>query len=335
MSWGYPFQMDKPKSIIEFFNQMLSRREYLIPLISAQYQFPNHYYGLTSAALLEDLFVDAAINFKNQEHHGLQLERPERTNEENITTDAKGEKGWDYKYEGQNYSHKVGSKVQSIALLWDATFQLPEDGTYSYPSPIVMVLSNYKDKNADLVLNDNRKIQVTPLSQFRSKELTENQSIIFAKKLSNKKWQILEVLKVSQPSLIINQALNLQSVWGKMMRYWSEGAPANSIEIFVSKPKKNQIEILPSIEPVEINFKALPGIYLFPKESLQSVQVKKNNRAILLPTEKVQELMEIAVESSNFSYLPNWFTCYANNRSIDLYLVQRAEYDRLNSAARN
>jgi hypothetical protein len=123
-------------------------------LISAQYQFPNHYYGLTSAALLEDLFVDAAINFKNQEHHGLQLERPERTNEENITTDAKGEKGWDYKYEGQNYSHKVGSKVQSIALLWDATYQLPEDGTYSYPSPIVMVLSNYKNKNANLVLSN-------------------------------------------------------------------------------------------------------------------------------------------------------------------------------------
>ena len=146
--------MDKPKSIIDFFSQMLSRREYLIPLISAQYQFPNHYYGLTSAALLEDLFVDAAINFKNQEHHGLQLERPERTNEENITTDAKGEKGWDYKYEGQNYSHKVGSKVQSIALLWDATYQLPEDGTYSYPSPIVMVLSNYKNKNANLVLSD-------------------------------------------------------------------------------------------------------------------------------------------------------------------------------------
>ena len=79
---------------------MFSKREYLIPIIAAQYQFPNHYYGLTSAALLEDLFVDAAINFKNQHHHGLQLERPERLNDEKQKTDAKGEKGWDYKYEG-------------------------------------------------------------------------------------------------------------------------------------------------------------------------------------------------------------------------------------------
>ena len=65
--------MDKPKNIIDFFSQMLSKREYLIPLIAAQYQFPNHYYGLTSAALLEDLFVDATINFKNQEFPDLQM----------------------------------------------------------------------------------------------------------------------------------------------------------------------------------------------------------------------------------------------------------------------
>jgi hypothetical protein len=68
---------------------------------------------------------------------------------------------------------------------------------------------------------------------------------------------------------------------------------------------------------------------------LQKVKAKKNNRAILLPKEKVEELMNNAVANRNFTYLPNWFTSYATNRSVDLYLVQRAEYDRLNSAARN
>ena len=327
--------MEKPRSIIDFFTQMLSKREYLIPLISAQYQFPSHYYGLTSAALLEDLFVDAAINFKNQEHHGLQLERPEQTNQENVITDAKGVKGWDYKYEGENYSHKVGSKVQSIALLWDATYELPEDGTYSYPSPIVMVLSNYKNKNANLILNQNTKIQVTPISQYRSKELQENQNIIIAKNVSGTNWEILEVIKVPGHNMKVSEVLNLQSVWSKMMAYWSEGMLANSIEIFVSKSRKKPMEIVASTAPVQIDFKAFPGVYLFPKESLQNVKVKKNNRAILLPTEKVQELMDTAVETSNFTFLPNWFTCYASNRSVDLYLIQRAEYDRLNSAARN
>jgi len=331
----YSKGMEKPQSIIEFFTQMLSRREYFIPLIAAQYQFPTHYYGLTSAALLEDLFVDAAINFKNQEHHGLQLERPEKTNDENLTTDAKGEKGWDYKYDGQNYSHKVGSKVQSIALLWDATYKLPESGTYSYPSPIVMVLSNYKHKNANLILNAKQKLQLTPISQYRSKELEPNQDIIFAKKLIGNDWQILEVIENTNSVRKVTEILDLQSVWSKMMAIWSEGHAANSIEIFVTKPKKKKVPLIASSELVQIDFKALPGVYLFPKESLQNVKVKKNNRAVLLPTLKVQELMDVAVNEDNFTYLPNWFTCYASNRSVDLYLVQRAEYDRLNSAARN
>ena len=327
--------MEKPKSIIEFFTQMLSRREYFIPLISAQFQFPNHYYGLTSAALLEDLFVDAAINFKNQEHHGLQLERPERTNNENLTTDAKGEKGWDYKYEGQNYSHKVGAKVQSIALLWDATYELPKDETYSYPSPIVMVLSNYKYKNANLIFGEKEKFQVTPLSQYRSKMICDGQQLIFAKKLNGSNWEVLDVIEVESGEHTITQVMDLNYVWNKMMGYWASGAHANSIEIFITKISKLKVPKSGITRTVQIDFKALPGVYLFPKESLQNVNVVKNNRAILLPAAKVQELMDDAIESSKFTYLPNWFICYATNRSVDLYLVQRAEYDRLNSAARN
>jgi len=314
---------------------MLSRREYFIPLISAQYQFPNHYYGLTSAALLEDLFVDAAINFKNQEHHSLQLERPERTNDENLTTDAKGEKGWDYKYEGQNYSHKVGAKVQAIALLWDATYELPEDGTYSYPSPIIMVLSNYKDKNAKLIFEDKENVQVTPLSQYRMKKINEKQKLIFVKKLSGTNWEILDIYDVPSGDHPLSEVIDLQSIWKKMMGYWSDGTSANSIEIFVTKAGKKDITKSKINSLIEIDFKALPGVYLFPKESLQKVSVKKNNRAILLPTETVKALMDRAVLNKNFTYLPNWFTAYATNRSVDLYQVQRAEYDRLNSAARN
>jgi hypothetical protein len=55
----------------------------------------------------------------------------------------------------------------------------------------------------------------------------------------------------------------------------------------------------------------------------------------LLPTEKVLQFAKSAFDANNFTYLPNWYSCYATNRSVDLYLVQRAEYDRLNSAARN
>ena len=230
--------MDRPKSIIDFFSQMLAKREYLIPLIAAQYQFPNHYYGLTSAALLEDLFVDAAINFRNQEYPDLQMERPERTTEENLTTDAKGEKGWDYKYEGQNYSHKVGAKIQSIALLWDATYELPEDETYSYPSPMVMVLSNYKNKNAALILENEKKIQITPISNYRNKEVSSGQSIVIAKRIKGNSWKLLETIEIVSDIKQVTEALSIESVWKKMTKYWSGDNAANNIEIFVTKKSK-------------------------------------------------------------------------------------------------
>ena len=333
----YPLEMEKPKNIVDFFAHMLSKREYLIPLVAAQYQFPNHYYGLTSAALLEDLFVDAAINFKNQDYPDLQMERPERTTDKNLTTDAKGEKGWDYKYEGQNYSHKVGAKIQSIALLWDATFVLPADQTYSYPSPIVMVLSNYKNKNANLLLGS-KKIQLTSISNYRNKAIQSGQSIIVARRVSGNNWQLLEVIEIENDIKNVIQVLSLDDAWKMMTKYWSRNISANDLEIFVTKKSKYLQEIKSFSEEqtkVEIDFIALPGVYLFPKESLQKVRVVKNNRAILLPTEKVLQFAKSAFDANNFTYLPNWYSCYATNRSVDLYLVQRAEYDRLNSAARN
>jgi len=199
-----------------------------------------------------------------------------------------------------------------------------------------MVLSNYKGKNGHLVLNEKNKIQITPLSQFRGKELKPDQKIIFAKRMKSKKWIILEQIEILQDGTKLSQVLDLTTVWKKMMNFWGDGTPANDIEIFVTKAsnKGKKSIIIPNGE-LEIDFKALPGVYLFPKESLQKVKVIKNNRAILLPIEKVQEFVEKAFETDNFTYIPNWFTCYASTRSVDLYLVQRAEYDRLNSAARN
>jgi hypothetical protein len=329
--------VEKPKNIIDFFSQMLGKREYLIPLIAAQYQFPNHYYGLTSAALLEDLFVDAAINFKNQEYPDLQMERPERTTEENLTTDAKGEKGWDYKYEGQNYSHKVGAKIQSIALLWDATYELPDDGTYSYPSPMIMVLSNYKNKNASLLLGKDKNVQITSIANYRNKEIKSGQFIIIAKRIKGNYWKLLETIEVSKDTNKVANILNIDTVWKKMTKYWSGGSAANDYEIFVTKKSKHS-ELLKSVcteeIKVEIDFIALPGVYLFPKDFLQNIKVVKNNRAILLPNERVLEFVRTSFSLDNFTYLPNWYSCYASGSSVDLYLVQRAEYDNLNSAAR-
>jgi hypothetical protein len=328
--------VDKPIGIIDFFGEMLAKREYLIPLVAAQYQFPNHYHQMTAAALIEDLFVDAAINFKNEAHRGIELIRPEKTTKNKEIVDAKGEKGWDYRYEGQNYSHKVGKNIQDIALLWDATYELPVDQTYSYPSPMVFVLSNYQSKRyAYLNLNEKDKVQILSLTSFRNRTLNLTQSIIIVKKQQGQLWKVMEHIEVTEEHKFISDFLPLDKLWAKMMDFWTSGSEANELEIFVIEKNKSQGSlVIESGQTVSIDFSALPGIYIFPFESLQKVKVKKNNRAILLPTKTVTELVEKSFTSGQFVLCPNWYTYYADARSVDLYQVQRSEYDKLNTAAR-
>ena len=65
--------MGKSRELVSFFEEMLSRQEYLIPMVAASFQYPIHYYGMTSAALLEDLFVDASINFRNNHRRDVEI----------------------------------------------------------------------------------------------------------------------------------------------------------------------------------------------------------------------------------------------------------------------
>ena len=43
--------------VIHAIQGMLGRPDFLLPLAAAERQFRDHYYGLNSAALLEDLFL--------------------------------------------------------------------------------------------------------------------------------------------------------------------------------------------------------------------------------------------------------------------------------------
>src|SRR5262245_34274264 len=97
-------------SVLEAIAGMLARPDFLLPLAAAERQFRDHYYGLNSAALLEDLFFDALGNFLRQTRPQTTLLRP-----------PPGQKGWDYSFDGLRLSHKVSQKADVIAALWDAT----------------------------------------------------------------------------------------------------------------------------------------------------------------------------------------------------------------------
>jgi hypothetical protein len=322
--------MGKSRELVSFFEEMLSRQEYLIPMVAASFQYPIHYYGMTSAALLEDLFVDASINFRNNHRRDVEISRPERdiAGEE---ASSKGVRGWDYQFQGEHFSHKVGKGVNEIALLWDATVKLPEDKKWSYDSTMVYVLSHYKKASANLLLSGN-KIQLTSVLSFRNKSISAGQQLLIVERLSRTQWKVHEVSVLSDSSSIVN-AIPFDAIWGKMVSYWAKDT-ANKFELFITtKATKTRLE-LPADGLVEIDFEAHPGIYVFEREQLQNIEVTQNNRAVLLPRATVMKLIQLSAEEKLFVFMPSWYMAYAENRPADLYLAQKQEFDLLNSASR-
>ena len=299
-------------------------------MVAASFQYPIHYYGMTSAALLEDLFVDASINFRNNHRRDVEISRPERdmAGEE---ASSKGVKGWDYQFQGEHFSHKVGKGVNAIALLWDATVKLPEDKRWSYDSTMVYVLSHYKKASANLQLNET-KIQLTSILSYRNKAVSKGQQLLIVERLSRTKWKVHEVSEVPD-SVSIVTALPFDSIWGKMVSYWAKET-ANKFELFITtKALKGGLDV-PVDGIVEIDFEAHPGIYVFEKEKLQNIEVTQNNRAVLLPPTTVMKLTQSSAEDNLFVFMPSWYMAYAENRPAYLYLAQKQEFDLLNSASR-
>ena len=323
--------MGQSRELVSFFEDMLSRQEYLIPIVAASFQYPIHYYGMTSAALLEDLFVDASINFRNSHRREIEISRPERA-VEGEEANSKGVKGWDYQFQGEHFSHKVGKGVNAIALLWDATVKLPEDKRWSYESTMVYVLSNYKKTSANLISDKLPKLQVTSLHAFRNKPIKSDQLIFIVERLSPSRWKIHEVLS-SKPVKDVSTLIPLDEIWGKMISYWSK-SNANKFEIFISSKstEKDYRQLIGEV--VEIDFEAHPGVYVFEKEKLQNIEVTQNNRAVLLPASTVGKLALDSATEGLFVFMPSWYMAYAENRPADLYLAQRQEFDSLNSASR-
>jgi hypothetical protein len=323
--------VSKSRELVSFFEDMLSRQEYLIPLVAASFQYPIHYYGMTSAALLEDLFVDASINFRNSYRREVEISRPERA-AEGEEANSKGVKGWDYQFQGEHFSHKVGKGINAIALLWDATVELPPDRRWNYESTMVYVLSNYRKSNANLLVSDSTKIQISSVLTFRNRAIKANQAALVCERVSRKKWKVMEVIKLSETS-DINSALPLDSIWEKMIGNWAKTS-ANKWDVFVTlKPLDPKIEI-PLGEEVEIDYEAHPGVYVFEKEKLQGIEVTQNNRAVLLPATTVGSLAQQSAEDNMFVFMPSWYMAYAENRPADLYLAQKQEFELLNSASR-
>lgn len=306
------------RALLETLAEMLASPTYLFPLAAAQRQYRQHYYGLSSAALLEDLFYDALSNYLAQFRPAVRFERPER-----------GQKGWDYRFEGLPVSHKVGLKPQPIAVLWDATVRATE---WSFESPVVFVCSGYRPPTGPMS-SDAQSRGVRPVTGDPGEVVKANHRVWLVRWPSDGDAEILWTT-CAESDATLAEVAHFDAVWTVVAEHLRSGGAANELELLRSASRDASANRFDEVgTPVDLAFKFRSGINFFPRASLQHVPVTSNNRALLMSAETVEEKMQEAVDNDRFVPMPLWFALYAGTRPPDVFLAQLAEYEALFSPA--
>jgi hypothetical protein len=287
--------------------------------VAAERQFREHYYGLNSAALLEDLFFDALGNYLRQTEPDAVLLRP-----------PTGQKGWDYTFNGLNVSHKVSQKVDAIAAIWDAT--LVDVTRWSFDDPIVYVLSGNSPSTSVLVEIDGQlPLACRAVSDLGKPFRADGRTLLIVEWPTGSRIPRVLDLVETDPGQLASDALPFSRVWRHVAEHIRGGGAANEIDVLVTnrRPRPMTLEAirtsgLPAAADVSVPYRG--GVYLFPRSLLQDLAVTSNNRAVLIPKPTIQELLAQARELGLSTPLPLWYTVYAQERPPDMYSAQRAEY---------
>ncbi|QOR70766.1 hypothetical protein IM660_00055 [Ruania alkalisoli] len=327
MSENLPDQ-ETERTFVGCVREMLARPDFLIPLAAAERQYRDHYYGLNSAALLEDLFFDALGNFVRQTRPDVGLRRP-----------PTGQKGWDYDFNGLRISHKVSQNISAVAALWDATRQ--DLATWSFDEPITYVLGgNTPPTQVRLVLGDGTEIRCRAAASLTPTYRLDGRSLIVVRWPSSGSQPLLLRVVDLVSAVQVREALPFGELWDLIADHVSSGGPANDIDVLVTNRRTSPSEraalnhALGSDPSVDISVPMRSGVYILSRDTLQDLRVETNNRAVLIPKDTVAGLLTEAVLRSNFISLPLWYWAYAEPRPPDMYLSQRLEYDGLFSARR-
>ena len=295
----------------EVLDEMFGRAEFLHPFVAAQEQFRQRYYGLASAAMLEDLFFDALASFIRNHRPNLQLERA-----------PKGQRGVDYSFERLAISHKV-SKAGAvvIAALWDATVEVDR---WTFESPICLIVSGYSSKKlvASVAGTQSALRPLVPEAQIGVGEV-----IVIGRWIDRGSTMRVEQIIAPQPGPICD-VLPFDQIWRELAPIAGTDSGVNELEVLITPG--TTAPSLTSGAVVMFDGSILrPGAYLLDRSWLRDLSVERNNRAVLVPKSTVVDLMHRAVEHGTFSQLSIWFSAYAGLEPPDLYLTQRISYDRL------
>lgn len=289
----------------EVIGAMLADPDWLMPLVAAQVQYRAVYYGLTAAALLEDVWTDALANWLLRHRPEVKLEKDARG--------ASAEVG-DYDLGGMPTSFKTGKGPTATAVHWDATVE--SASSWSSPTALTYLSAEYGSLTGTWVTGESSgPARVVWPARDRP---PARQVVALVGQVPGQQdiWRVAAVWK-EWPEFDV--------VWTEVARLLADGLPASSIEMFWLPAM-----VTPGEEGV-LNFGAWPGVYLLPKSLLVDVPVSRNNRGTLITKPGVVELLnaarDIPSSPSLFARAPLWYGRYAPPRPPDLYLALRGSWD--------
>jgi len=305
------------ETFLQAIRAMFEKPDYHYPIVAAQRQYRERYYGMASAASLEDLFFDAFSSYLRIYEPLSQLARPPR-----------GSKGYDYEFNELRISHKVSKGGPlAIAALWDATKTNVQ--SWSFNTPINFSSGDYSRKTLGVTKPGSiETCRISPASGHGV--LKDGDHLILATWTSHSELCVDRVWKNLLPTSI-RGALPFPEIWQAVTESMARQGRANAQELFVLPHGSRLTYGVGTIFSAnDGTFR--PGTYVFDRTRLTEIQVEHNNRAILIPKDFVASLMRDSLRSDDFVPTTTWFSIYAGLNPPDLYLAQRADYDRMFSA---
>jgi hypothetical protein len=288
---------------------MASRPEYHFPIVAAQRQYRERYYGLSSAAMLEDLFLDAIVHFVSTHRPDVKIERPPR-----------GEKGWDYSFDDLKMSHKVSSSgPPDIAVLWDAT--KTNLTHYTYKSPISLTTGGYSPNSVRLSTPTGEEFMGKPAK--RDAQVRFGSSLVLLRWPEGESGQVLFRWVSDRPGAV-QDVFGFRQIWAEVARAFAQDIPANHLELLLLSGNADELEPRTTIR---VSSTYRPGTFLIADTALVDLPVKTNNRAVLIDKKIIAKLMATSAVHELFIPMPIWFAAYAGDRPPDLYLSQKRSFD--------
>ncbi len=292
-------------SYLDLVARMVGRGEYFFPLAAAWGRDSSAAYRMTSNQALEDAHLDALSLYceHNNESHRVRSAEP-------------GEKGWDFEYQDVRLSYKTTKNaVQTIATIWDPDYWNNEwIGDRTSPQGVntwwdfdySVVFQTALHQKVSARIND-RTVDLQGISGDPDQQLGRG-AIIAIEWPNGSTAKVLDVIQVDGRKGTVREA-NRQLL-RKRIRALADHVPANHIDLLqVAGPNPPPVDISLVGTQLNLEWSLRPAIYLFPKELMGQVPVRRGNKAWTVSATVVREqlIRQIAIPNNLYVPTPIWW----------------------------